>query len=667
MPLGIEYESAAPTMKRGPKETEDGARRLSRRALLLGTAQLGIIAALGARMASLQVDQADEFRMLAEENRINMGLIPPARGLIYDINGVVLADNAQHYTITMTREGAGDVDEILARLNRLVALDPERLEKAREELGARSPFVPVTVAERVSWQDVARVNVNAPALPGVVAELGRSRIYPQGLDMAHVVGYVGPVSDFDLSRIDDRDPLLQIPRFQIGKTMVENRLERDLRGSAGTKRVEVNAAGRVMRELDRVEGTPGADVQLTVDARLQNYIQARLSGESAAAIVIDVTNGDIKGIGSAPSFDPNVFVQGISVALWDELNERGVDASLHRRPLAAKTVQGTYPPGSTFKMVTALAALEDGAIGPDETVRCVGHLDVSDVRFHCWKRSGHGNMNLNESLKQSCDVYYYEVSQRVGIDKIAAMGRKLGLGERHDLPMSAIRTGIMPDKAWKREARGEDWRIGDTVNASIGQGYVLTSPLQLAVMTARIATGRAVKPRLVRSIDGVDEPSGAGESLGLNENNLRRVRGAMYDVSNHPRGTGYRTRIATEEFRIAGKTGTSQVRRITQAERDAGVTRNEDLPWNRRDHALFVAFAPADNPKYAIAVVVEHGGGGSTAAAPIARDVMLQALYEGTPPLSAYPSASRGQIADQQRRLNDLIRDIQPGRNADEA
>jgi penicillin-binding protein 2 len=667
MPLGIEFESAAPTMKRGPRETEDGARRLSRRALLLGTAQLGIIAALGARMASLQVYQADEFRMLAEENRINIGLIPPARGLIYDINGVVLADNEQHYTITMTREGAGDVDEILARLNRLVALDPERLEKAREELGSRSPFVPVTVAERVSWQDVARVNVNAPALPGVVAELGRSRSYPQGLDMAHVVGYVGPVSDYDLSRIDDRDPLLQIPRFQIGKTMVENNLERDLRGSAGSKRVEVNAAGRVMRELDRVEGTPGSDVQLTVDARLQNYIQARLSGESAAAIVIDVTNGDVKGIGSAPSFDPNVFVRGISVSLWNELNERDIDTSLRRRPLAAKTVQGTYPPGSTFKMVVALAALEDGAIGPDETVRCVGHTDVFDTRFHCWKRSGHGNMNLNEGIKQSCDVYYYDIGQRVGIDKIAAMGRKLGLGERHDLPMSAIRNGIMPDKAWKREARGEEWRIGDTVNASIGQGYVLTSPLQLAVMAARIATGRAVKPRLVRSIDGVDEPSGAGESLGLNENNLRRVRSAMYDVSNHPRGTGYRSRIATEEFRMAGKTGTSQVRRITQAERDSGVTRNEDLPWSRRDHALFVAFAPADNPKYAVAVVIEHGGGGSTAAAPIARDVMLQALYDGTPPLSAYPLASHGQIAEQQRRLKDLIRDIQPGRTTDEA
>lgn len=654
-------------MRRGPKETAESARRLSRRAVLLGSAQLGIVGILGARMATMQVEQADRFRMLAEENRINIGLIPPARGLIYDVNGVLLADNEQHYTITMTRESAGDVDEVLARLGQLITLEPEQLEKARNELKTRSPFVPVTVAERMSWQDIARVTVNAPALPGVVAELGRSRVYPQGADMAHVVGYVGPVSDYDLSRIEDQDPLLQIPRFQIGKTMVENKMERLLRGTAGTKRVEVNAAGRVMRELDSQIGSPGADIQLTVDARLQNYMQARLSDESASAVVIDVTNGDIRGISSTPAFDPNLFVQGISTTLWNELNERDVDPRLHRRPLAAKTVQGTYPPGSTFKMVTALAALEEGLLAPDETVRCTGHLDVFDVRFHCWKGSGHGNMNLNESLKQSCDVFYYEIAQRVGIDKIAEMGRRLGLGERHDLPMSAVRSGIMPDKAWKIEAQGEEWRVGDTVNASIGQGYVSTSPLQLAVMTARIATGRSVTPRLVRSIDGVEQPSGAGESLGLNENNLRRIRRGMYDVTNHSRGTAYRTRVIEERFQMAGKTGTSQVRRITSAERESGVTRNEDLPWHRRDHALYVAYAPADNPKYAISVIVEHGGSGSASAAPIARDIMLQALYDGTPPLEAYPNASRSSAADTQRRLAPMLRDIRPGTLSDQA
>lgn len=652
-------------MKRGPKETEASARRISRRALLLGGSQLALVGVLGWRMRSLQVDQGDTYRSLAERNRIDIELLPPDRGLIYDINGVVLAENEQFYNITITREDAGDVDAVLAKLARLIPITEVQMARTREELDEVRGDMKVTVAERVPWDDVSRVVVNAPALPGVTAELGVSRLYPQETDMAHVVGYVGPVSDYDLSRIDDQDPLLRIPRFQIGKTMVENKLDRVLRGKAGTLEVEKNAAGRVMRELSRTEGEPGSDVQLTVDAQLQNYVQARLGEESAAAVVIDLEQGDIAAIGSAPSFDPNLFVRGISQADWDALNERDKDPREHHRPLAAKTVQGAYPPGSTFKMVTALAALEDGVVEPEETVRCLGQLDVSDVRFHCWKRGGHGNMNLHESLKQSCDVYYYDVGQRVGIDKIAAMARRLGLGERHDLPMSAITAGIAPDKDWKRRERGEDWRIGDTVNASIGQGYVLASPLQLAVMTARIATGRSISPRLVRSVDGVEQPSGAGANMGLNENHLRRIRASMFDASNHRRGTAFRTRIVAEGMQMAGKTGTSQVRRITAEERAQGVWRNEDLPWHRRDHALYVGFAPYENPKYAVAILVEHGGGGSATAAPIARDIMLQALHGGTPPLSAYPASDRPRIEDQQRRLD--LRDIRPGRTADRA
>ena len=645
-------------MKRAPKDTAASARKINRRALVLGAAQVGIVGALGLRMRSMQIEQADQYRLLADENRINIHLLPPPRGLIFDTNGIPLGSNEQNYRIVMVREDAGNVEDVLARLSRLVPLTPEAIEKALEEL-SRSAFVPVTIADRLTWEDVARVTVNAPALPGVITEVGLSRSYPMKEDMAHVVGYVGPVSDYDLGRIDDNDPLLRIPRFQIGKTGVENKMERPLRGSAGSRRIEVNAVGRVMRELDRQEGEAGANLQLSVDARLQNYLQVRLSGESASAVVIDLDNGDLRAIGSAPTFDPNKFVRGISVADWRGLNE---DKYL---PLSAKAVQGAYPPGSTFKMVTALAALENGDIDPEETVSCRGYLDVSDVRFHCWKRGGHGNINLHESLKQSCDVYYYDLGQRVGIDKIAEMARKLGIGVKHDVPLSAVSSGLAPDKAWKAEVRGEEWRIGDSVNASIGQGYVLASPLQLAIMTARIATGRSVTPRLVRAIDGVEQPSGAGEPLGVNENYLRRVRQAMYAVSNHNRGTAFRTRIVEDDLRMAGKTGTSQVRRITTAERAAGVTRNEDLPWERRDHALFVSFAPFDNPKYAVAVVVEHGGGGSVAAAPIARDIMLQALYDGTPPLSAYPSGDQARIAEQQNRLE--LREIVAPPSSDRA
>lgn len=636
-------------MKRNTRDIDESARSISRRALVVGAAQLGIVGALGFRMQSMQVEQADQFRLLAEENRINIRLLPPARGLIFDLNGNPLAVNEQNYRVVMVREDAGDVGEVLERLTKIVPLDPESLANAMEEMRRRSPFVPVTIADRLTWEDVARVNVNAPALPGIMAEVGLSRLYPWGADLGHVVGYVGPVSDYDLSRIDDQDPLLQIPKFQIGKTGAENKLEHSLRGSAGTKRIEVNAIGRVMRELDRKEGNSGADIQLTIDARLQSYVQARLDGESAGAVVLDLENGDLRAVGSAPTFDPNMFVPGISVKDWRDLNDNPY------RPLAAKAVQGTYPPGSTFKMVTALAALEDGKVTPEETVHCKGWVEVYGTRFHCWKRAGHGNINLHESLKQSCDCYYYEICQRVGIDKIAEMARKLGIGIRHDLPLSAVASGLAPDKDWKKDVRGEDWRIGDTVNASIGQGYVLSSPLQLAVMTGRIATGRDITPRLVRAIDGVEQPSGAGENQGLNENYLRRIRAAMSDVSNSSRGTAYRSRITADGMAMAGKTGTSQVRRITAEERARGVTSNADLPWERRDHALFVSFAPVDNPRFAVAVIVEHGGGGSTAAAPIARDIMLQALYDGEPPLSAYPSADRGRIAEQQRKIRERV------------
>lgn len=644
-------------MRRPTRDSAESQRIIGRRALVVGGLQLGVIGALGWRMQSMQVEQADQFRLLAEENRINIRLLPPSRGLIFDLNGSVVADNEQNYRVVMVKEDAGDVAETLEKLTSIVDISPENLERALEELARRSPFVPVTIADRLAWEDVAQINVNAPALPGITAEVGLSRVYPFGADLSHVVGYVGPVSDYDLSRIDDQDPLLQIPKFQIGKTGVENKHERTLRGSAGTRRIEVNALGRVMRELDRQEGNSGKDIQLTIDADLQSYLQSRLEGESASAVVIDLRNGDLRAIGSAPTFDPNLFVRGISVKDWTDLNENKF------RPLAAKAVQGTYPPGSTFKIVTALAALEGGVVDPEETVYCPGYTDVFSTRFHCWKRAGHGNINFHESLKQSCDCYYYEISQRIGIDKMAEMARKLGLGVRHDLPLSAVASGLAPDKEWKTRVRNEDWRIGDTVNASIGQGYVLASPLQLAVMTARIATGREVKPRLVKSIGGVETPSGLGESLGLNENTLRRLRQSMSDVTNHRRGTAFGSRIVADEMRMAGKTGTSQVRRITEEEREAGVTKNEDLPWERRDHALFVDFAPVENPRYAVAVVVEHGGGGSRAAAPIARDITLQALYGGTPPLDAYPNSARANAAEEQRRFEERT---VPGRQTDD-
>jgi penicillin-binding protein 2 len=610
------------------------APRITRRALMLLGLQAGVIGGLAWRMRDLQIVQNEKFSLLAEENRVNLRLIPPARGLIFDRAGLPLAGNRQNYRIVIVREQAGEVAPVLDRLAGIVPLPPDRRQRAEREIASRSAFVPVVVTEHVTWDDVVRVSANAPVLPGVYAEVGLSRFYPDAYSTAHVVGYVGPVSESDLARIENPDPVLQIPRFQIGKTGVEQRLETDLRGQAGDMRIEVSAAGRVVRELGRVEGQAGADIVLTIDKGLQNFAMQRMAGESASAVVIDVTNGDIVALASSPGFDPNSFVFGISSAEWKGLMDDPY------RPLANKAVSGAYPPGSTFKMVVALAALEAGVIRPGDTVSCGGYTQLGSRRFHCWKRGGHGRVDLRRSLAQSCDVYYYELARRVGPDGISAMARRLGLGVRHDLPIPAVTEGLMPDRAWKPANRDSPWTSGDSFNYGIGQGFTLASPMQLALMTARIASGTDVAPRLVKAVGGVETPVRPPVDLGITPDHLRRVRDGMFAVVNDG-GTAGRSRINDPAMVMAGKTGTSQVRIITAAERAAGVTRNDQLPWNRRDHALFVAYAPYDAPRYAIAQIVEHGGGGSAVAAPIARDILMRALYGGLPPLSAYPPGER--------------------------
>ena len=623
-------------MKRPDEPATQG---IGRRALVLLGLQIGIVGVLGWRMRQLQVEQSAHYRLLAEENRINIRLLAPARGEIRDRNGLLVAGNRQNYRVSMVREQAGDPAAVLDQLGRLIDLTPQARAKALEEMRSRSAFVPVVVEENLGWEDVVRIAANAPVLPGVAPEVGLSRYYPEGYSTAHVVGYVGPVSERDIEKAEEPDPVLQLPRFQIGKTGTEQRLESVLRGEAGTQSIEVSAAGRVMRELDRVEGTAGREVRLTIDQGVQSYAMERMRGESAAAVVMDVLNGDIVALASSPGFDPAKFVFGIGTGDWNEL------LNDEYRPLSNKTVSGTYPPGSTFKMVVALAALEAGVAGPSDSVYCPGFVQLGRRRFHCWKRGGHGSVSLRKSLSASCDAYYYEMARRVGADAISKMARKLGLGVRHDLPLPAVAEGLMPERAWKKEVRGEAWTVGDSFNYGIGQGFTLASPVQLAVMTARIATGRAVVPRLVRSMGGAAEPTHEAPALDISTASLNRIRDAMYAVSNDG-GTAYRSRIVDPEMIIAGKTGTSQVRNITAAERAAGVVRNEQLPWNRRDHALFVAYGPYDAPRYAIAQVVEHGGGGSRAAAPVARDILARALYGRTPPLEAYPPEQRREIEE---------------------
>lgn len=632
-------------MKRTAKELEESTRQIGRRGLIVGGLFVGTAAVLAGRMRHLQVERADDFRLLAEDNRISIRVIPPERGLIFDRTGVLLAGNEPVYRITFVREDADDVDAVLERLSQIVTLDMEVLAETREEIFGARPWVPVTIADRISWEEMSSVAVNSPALPGVNPEVGLARAYPMGADFAHVIGYVRNVPDGYRESTGDTDPVLSIPDFQVGVLNVEEGLEQNLRGQAGTKRVEVNVNGRVMRELGRDPAVAGDDVQLTVDAGLQNYVEARLTGESAGAVVMDCESGEILALASAPTYDPSIFTRPLPGTIYNGLLNDPY------RPLANKSTQGLYPPGSTYKMVVALAALEGGFITPDETVNCPGHMEVGDRRFHCWRRGGHGRMNLAESLSQSCDVYYYELAQRVGIENISAMAIRLGCGVRHDLPLSGIAEGLAPTMAWKQQRFDQSWVVGDTLNASIGQGFVLSSPLHLAVMTARLASGKALEPSLVRSINGVPQRPAPAPDLGLNPDHLDLIHTGMWRVNNHSRGTAYSSRVMDDRFTVAGKTGTSQVRNITAAERAAGVIRNEDLPWERRDHALYVGYAPFDNPRYAVSVIVEHGGGGSAVAAPIGRDVLLRAQVGDIPPPELYPVSQRRDI---QRMHQDL-------------
>lgn len=625
-------------------------RRITRRGLLWMGVQLGVVGVLGWRLRQLQIDQSEEFRFLAEENRINIRLLAPERGLIYDRNGVLIALNEQNFRIVMIREQAGNAAEVLDRLAELIPISETRRARIDKDMLQRSAFVPVTVAEHLTWEEFSLVSSNAPALPGIIPEVGLTRNYPFNQTFAHIVGYVGPVSESDLERREDPVPLFQIPRYPIGKTGVERNIEETLRGAAGTSRIEVNAIGRVMRELGRDDGIAGQNVQLTLDTNLQEYAMERLGEQSASAIVMDVQNGDIMAMASAPSFNPNLFVLGITTADWDGLRDNEF------RPLSNKSVSGAYPPGSTFKMVVALAAREAGVIEPNETIHCPGYYELGGRRFHCWKRGGHGKIDMLNSLKQSCDVYYYEVSKRVGIEAIAAKAKQFGLGEKFEIPLPAISRGLVPNKAYKQRVFDQGWLQGDTLNSGIGQGFVLTSPLQLAVMTSRIASGKAVSPRLVRTVDGTFQPRETPATLDIQTVDIELVRKGMFAVMNEKKGTAYASRIADKTKLMAGKTGTSQVRQITTEERASGIIKNEDLPWDRRDHALFVGYAPHDNPRYAVAVVVEHGGGGSSVAAPIARDIIMRALYGDVPPLSAYPAAERNRIRGERERAREAAR-----------
>jgi penicillin-binding protein 2 len=592
----------------------------TRRLAILGGLQLAMVGTLASRLYYLQVIEGEKYRLLSDENRINHRILFPPRGLILDRFGVPLATNSPSYRAILVAEQTPNLQATLEAFSRIVPLSERDIARTLREKRRTQAFKPITVKDDLTWEEVNAVELNLPDLPGISIEIDQKRVYPFGGITSHILGYVQVPSERDVE--NDPDPLLKQPGFRIGKNGLERQYDAELRGGAGESQLEVNSYGRVIRELARREGDAGSDLVTTLDIGLHQFAHQRLSSEMAgAAAVMDVYTGDLLALVSTPSYDPSAFYRGLTTDEWQELSNDIYG------PLTNKAVAGQYAPGSTFKMMTALAGLRAG-VSPTDRVYCNGVTVLGSARFHCWKREGHGAMDMTSAIKHSCDVYFYEIARRAGIDRLAETARMFGLGSVEGLDLPGEKPGLIPDTAWKKATFGDIWHPGETLVAGIGQGFITATPLQLCVMTARIANGGyAVKPRLVRRI-AEESPNDEGNpvfpSLELPQNYLQVLRTGMDMVSNTERGTAFRSRIDIPGMELAGKTGTSQVRRITMAERARGVLKNEDLPWNRRDHALFVAFAPVHAPRYACSVVVEHGGGGSAVAAPIARDILIE-------------------------------------------
>jgi penicillin-binding protein 2 len=586
--------------KPGPPVTTIAlTQKFNRRSVVLGAAQGGVGLLLAARMGYLAVAENEKYRAASESNRVNLTLIPPRRGWVLDRAGAPLASKRADFRVDVIPDRLADPEKTIGVLAGLLSLPPDRVRDIKDKIDKAHGFQPVEVAANLDWDKFAAVSVRLPDLAGVIPQRGFSRFYPTGAAVGHLIGYVGAASAEEYEK--ERNPLLITPGFKIGKDGLEKQFEQRLRGEPGARRVEATASGRIVRDLGTREDVPGKPIQLTINGPLQDYAARRIGLESGSVVVMDCETGDVLAMASMPSFDPNSFSDGIGRIEWKMLSEDD------HVPLRNKVLRGLYPPGSTVKPMVALAFLEAG-LDPSATVSCSGGLQVGNRVFHCWNRRGHGTVDMAKGIYQSCDVYFYHFAQKIGMDPIAAMARRLGLGHEFPLPVAGQSYGTVPDPAWKKRKYGQDWAIYDTVNATIGQGYMLVNPLQQAVMTSRIASGRALMPRLL-----LDRKPQNAPSLGFSQQHLEYIHKAMSDVVNGP-GTAGKARLPIDNVLLAGKTGTAQVVGLNIANGKTG-------PWKYRDHGHFIAFAPFDKPKYACAVAIEHGGG-SGAAYPIARDVM---------------------------------------------
>jgi penicillin-binding protein 2 len=613
-------------MTRSPLLLDDVNERqgiFRRRAFLLGGVAGVGLAALGGRLAQLQLVESGRYRLLSEHNQFELVLTPPPRGVIFDRDGVVLASNRPDFRLLLAKDETTDVDQVLNNLAQLAEIDEPRLRRLRAEIDAAPRRSPVALVEDMTWEEFSRVNVRAPELPGVTADMGEVRVYPFSAAFAHVVGYVAKVSAKDITKDGpNSEPILLNPGFRIGKQGLEKSYDLDLRGKPGARKIEVDVKGRVLRHDPRgdLPPTPGAPIQLTLDSDIQNRAMEVFGTDSGAAVMMDCRTGDVLCMFSAPSFDANAFVRGMSGPDYKAL------AQYDRKPLFNKALTATYPPGSTFKTMVAMAALEKG-VDPSRTYICNRHWFWGGRSWGC--DQAHGALDMHSAIAKSCDIYFYQLALSLGPDPIAKVARAFGLGEIHDIDIPGQKPGLIPDTAYKRRAFPKDpvWHAGETPSMGIGQGYVSVNALQLCIQCARLANGKvALEPRLIHSIGGAVRPSGAqAPDLPFDPAHITFIQSAMAAVVTSGTAAGGHAELGLGPIKMAGKTGTAQSHNYTAGSRGQHGSQGA---WATRDHAWFIAFAPYDDPRYAMSVLVEHGGMGADASAPKAAQIMRVALLK---------------------------------------
>jgi len=623
----------------GSGNTVIKSKLISRRMFLLTAAKAVVMVGLVGRLISLQINQSTKYKSLSDKNRFREWKLAPERGVIKDFFDEELASNEPLYQVHLVPENTKNLNQLFVRLKGILDITDQRISYLKRLIKKQKPWEPVVVSDNLNWSEFSRINLFLHELSGVEPIVSVARTYPDN-SSAHILGYVSQISTKDL-KTKKYLKELSVPGMTIGKTGLERKLDEKIIGKVGFQRYEVNAFGKRIKEIQINEGQAGMSFKTTLDYEVQKYTNELIKDEAAAVCVMDIYSGDIVSLVSAPTFEPNAFVHGLDKEYWNSLIKN------EKKPLTNKAISGLYPPGSTIKTLVALSALENKIIKPSDTFRCTGKIELHGEKFHCWEKKGHGIVNLRKGIQRSCDVYFYEVARKLGVDRLSETAKKFGLGEKVLSDFTEERSGVVPNTKWKKKFIGQNWYIGETLHSGIGQGYFQSTPIQLCLMTAQLANGGyKIKPRIILDNknnnlkDYLDfksqNPSEPLTSelllkrfslkrLFKNQKNIDIVKDAMFSSSNEPGGTSYRHRMENPKFTFAGKTGSSQIKRFTEAQREAEV-KQIDLSYKDRDHALFIAFAPYEDPKYAISVVVEHGGSGGSTAAPIAKKIIKKVL-----------------------------------------